>query len=122
MTDKISTSMYALGWILHDRVHYPNIFDAGPYAMFSTKDGAEEYRNQPEQKIEKVKVTIERLDAMNNKISFMTKISQWIADHLPRKVVYLCGLRLMAHAAEIIGDDPSYVLMGDALGMWEDKK
>ena len=59
---------------------------------------------------------------MTTKVPITTLIAQWIADHLPRKVVYLCGLRLMAHAAEIIGDDPSYVLMGDALGMWEDKK
>jgi hypothetical protein len=59
---------------------------------------------------------------MTTKVPITTLIAQWIADHLPRKVVYFCGLRLMIHAAEIISDDPSYVLMGDALRMWETKK
>jgi hypothetical protein len=58
---------------------------------------------------------------MTDKVPVLTLVAQWIADHLPRKIVYFCGMRMLANAAGVIGDDPTEMPILEVMGLWSDK-
>jgi hypothetical protein len=52
--------------------------------------------------------------------SFSDTIWQWIANHLPKRLVYFCGYRIWLHGTwgEYSDTDVPSLLMTDALKRW----
>jgi hypothetical protein len=54
----------------------------------------------------------------------MEKLYSWIADRLPKKIIYFCGIRLWAHGTtgKYGNTEAPTLTVADALDRWKGKR